>query len=75
LSFGITGTAHHTPLENGQDLVVARGRNVLGDPGEGLFLTKGRVEFIVTPPPGGGFVDLTILESKGKVIDLCERLA
>ena len=73
LSFGITGTSRQRELENGETLVVARGRNVLGDPGEGIFLTKGRVELIATET-GGPFVDLTILESKGKVIDLCAAL-
>jgi hypothetical protein len=69
LSFGITGTRRVTVLENGDELAVVRGRNVLADPGKGIFLTKGRVKVINS----GG--DLTFLESKGKVIDLCARLA
>ncbi len=73
-SFGITGTARVKVLENGDELVVGRGRSLLGLPGEGLFLTIGRVTYTVTPT-GGPFVDITILESKGRVIDLCARLA
>ena len=73
LSFGIQGTARQRELENGDLLVVGRGRNVLADPGEGMFLFIGRVKFIQSPT-GGEFVDLTILENKGKVIDLCAAL-
>ena len=67
-----------TPLTdkglNGDVLVVARGHNLLFDPGEGIFLTIGKVRFTVAGGPGVGG-DITILESRGKVIDVCARLA
>ncbi len=72
------GSGRITPLTDegleGDVLVVARGHNFLFDPGEGIFLTIGRVTFTVA---GGPFVggDINILESKGKVIDVCARLA
>ena len=74
VSFGATGSFRERELENGDLLTVARGRNVLADPGEGMWLYIGRVEFISTPTDGP-FFDLTILENKGRVIDLCARLA
>ena len=74
VSFGITGTARERELENGAASVVARGRNFLADPGEGMFLFIGRVEFIQTPTDGP-FFDLTIQQSRGKVIDVCAALA
>jgi hypothetical protein len=67
-----------TPLTEegleGDVLVVARGHNILFDPGEGIFLIIGKVTFTVA---GGPFVggDITILESRGKVIDVCAALA
>jgi hypothetical protein len=74
LSFGITGTVREREPENGVTSVVGRGRNLLGVQGEGLFLVIGRVEYIYNPTDGP-FVDLTILENKGRLIDLCARLA
>jgi hypothetical protein len=59
--------------EEGDVLVVARGHNLLFDPGEGIFLIIGKVEFTVASGPGVGG-DITIRESRGKVIDVCERL-
>ena len=67
-----------TPLTEegleGDVLVVARGHNLLFDPGEGIFLIIGKVTFTVA---GGPFVggDITILKSRGKVIDVCAALA
>ena len=68
------GSGRITPLENGDVRVVARGQNVLFDPGEGIFLTVGKVRFTVASGPGVGG-DITILESRGRLIDLCARLA
>ena len=72
------GSGRITPLTEegleGDVLVVARGHNALFDPGVGIFLTIGKVRFTVAGGPGVGG-DITILESRGKVIDLCERLA
>ena len=68
------GAGRITPLENGDVLVVARGHNTLFDPGEGIFLTVGKVRFTVASGPGVGG-DITILESRGRLIDLCARLS
>jgi hypothetical protein len=72
------GAGRITPLTDegleGDVLVVARGHNLLFDPGEGIFLIIGQATFTVA---GGPFVggDITILESKGRVIDVCAHLA
>jgi hypothetical protein len=68
------GAGRIKPLENGDVLVVARGHNYLFDPGEGIFLTVGKVRFTVASGPGVGG-DITILESRGRLIDLCARLS
>jgi hypothetical protein len=72
------GSGRVTPLTDkglgGDVLVVARGHNVLFDPGEGIFLTIGKVKFTVAGGPGVGG-DITILKSRGKMIDVCARLA
>jgi len=72
------GAGRITPLTDegleGDVLVVARGHNFLFDPGEGIFLIIGRTTFTVA---GGPFVggDITILETHGRVINVCDRLA
>lgn len=55
-------------------LVVARGHNLLFDPGEGIFLIIGQATFTVA---GGPFVggDIEILEVHGRVINVCDSLA
>jgi hypothetical protein len=68
------GPGRVTQLGNGDVLVVARGRNILYDPGEGIFLTIGKVRLTVAGGPGVGG-DITILESHGRIINLCKRLA
>ena len=68
------GPGRVTPLDNGGVLVVARGHNILYDPGEGIFLTIGYARFTVAGGPGVGG-DITILESHGRIVDLCQRLA
>jgi hypothetical protein len=55
-------------------LVEASGHNLLFDPGEGIFLIIGQATFTVAGGPSVGG-DITILESHGEVIDVCERLA
>ena len=66
-----------TPLTDagleGDVLVVAIGNNLLVVPGEGIFLTIEQATFTVA---GGPFVggDITILETHGKVIDVCALL-
>ena len=72
------GSGRVTPLTEegleGEVLVVVRGQNLLYDPGEGIFLTIGKVTFTGAEGPFVGS-DLTILESRGKVIDVCAALA
>jgi hypothetical protein len=67
------GTGRVTPLENGDLLVEATGRNVLVVTGEGIFQTIGRVEFTLAPPYDVGS-ELTILENQGQLIDVCALL-
>jgi hypothetical protein len=67
------GVGRATPLENGDLSVVATGRNVLVVPGEGIFQTIGRVEFILAPPYEVGS-ELTILANQGQLIDVCALL-
>ena len=69
-----TGPGRVTFLDNGGVLVVARGHNILYDPGEGIFLTIGYARFTVGGGPTVGG-DITILESHGRIVDLCQRLA
>ena len=61
-------------LTNLNVLVVARGHNFLFDPGVGIFLIVGRATFTVAGGPGVGG-DITILETHGRVINVCESLA
>jgi hypothetical protein len=72
------GSGRITPLTDeglgGDVLVVARGHNFLFDPGVGIFLIVGRATFTVAGGPGVGG-DITILETRGRVIDVCESLA
>jgi hypothetical protein len=66
-----------TPLTDagleGDVLVEASGHNLLFDPGEGIFLIIGQATFTVADGPFVGG-DITILESHGKVIDVCAQL-
>jgi hypothetical protein len=62
------GPGRVTQLRNGDVLLVVRGRNILYDPGEGIFLTIGKVRLTVGR-------DITILESHGRIINFCKRLA
>jgi hypothetical protein len=67
------GMGRVTPLANGDWLVNVSGHNVLIVPGEGIFEVR-RATFTLAPPYDIGS-ELTILESKGKVIDICALLA
>jgi hypothetical protein len=67
------GAGRATPLENGDLLVEATGRNILIVPGEGIFLAIGRVEFTLAPPYDVGS-ELTILGNQGRLIDVCALL-
>ena len=58
----------------GGDVVVATGRNLLVDPGLGIFLTIGRYTFI-SDASDPIFANITQLEGHGRIIDVCARLA
>ena len=72
------GSGRITPLTDeglrGDVLVVARGHNFLFDPGVGIVLIVGRATFTVAGGPQVGG-DITILETHGRVINVCESLA
>ena len=55
-------------------MVVATGRNLLVDPGFGIFLTIGRYTFI-SDASDPIFANITQLEGHGRIIDVCARLA
>jgi hypothetical protein len=61
------------PTEGADLLVTVAGHAVLVVPGEGIFMVR-KATFTVAPPYEVGS-ELTILESRGKVIDLCAALA
>jgi hypothetical protein len=69
-----TGHGKLKELPGGDVLVVAKGHNFLFDPGVGIFLIVGRATFTVAGGPGVGG-DITILETHGRVINVCESLA
>ncbi len=73
VTFGIQGAGGVTPLANGDVLVVSYGRSLLFDPGEGISLVIGKARFTVASGPGVGG-DIAILESNGRLIDVCARL-
>jgi len=71
LSYAVTGAAHVTELQSGELFVVFTGRNIFSDPSYGIILTMGRFTQVIDPQTGTA----TPPEGKGRVIDLCERLA
>src|ERR687898_1045423 len=68
------GKGRVTPplVEGGDLLVTVTGHNVLVVPGEGIFEVR-KATFPLAPPYDVGS-ELTILESQGKVVDLCTLL-
>jgi hypothetical protein len=70
LTYVITGAFHGRDLANGRLLVVATGRNLLFDPSFGMFLTVGRFTFRVNQDGS-----ITRPKGKGRMIDVCARLA
>jgi hypothetical protein len=70
VSYVITGAFHETELADGSLAVVATGRNLLFDPSFGMFLTIGRFTFVVDEEG-----NLTRPTGKGRMIDVCARLA
>jgi hypothetical protein len=69
------GKGRVTPpsVEGGDLLVTVTGHNVLVVPGEGIFEVR-KATFTLAPPYDVGS-ELTILESQGKLVDLCALLA
>jgi hypothetical protein len=61
------------PSVEGDLLVTVTGHNVLVVPGEGIFEVR-QATFTLAPPYDVGS-ELTILESRGKLVDLCALLA
>jgi hypothetical protein len=66
------GIGRVTPLANGDWLVEVSGHNILVVPGEGIFEVR-RATFTLAPPFTVGS-ELTILESHGKLTDICALL-
>jgi|SRR5215212_8197071 len=66
------GIGRVTPLDNGDWLVEVEGHNILVVPGEGIFDVR-HATFTLAPPYDVGS-ELTILESQGKLTDLCTLL-
>ncbi len=59
--------------EGGDLLVTVTGHNALVVPGEGIFDVR-KATFTLAPPYDVGS-KLTILERRGKIVDLCARLS
>jgi hypothetical protein len=70
VTFVATGAFHQRELANGSLAVVATGRNLLFDPSFGMFFTIGRFTFVVDEQD-----NLTLPTGKGRLIDVCARLA
>ncbi len=71
VTYVITGAFHFNELANGSEVLVATGRNLLFDPSFGMLLTIGRFTQVFDPQTGTP----TPPTGKGRVIDVCERLA
>jgi hypothetical protein len=69
------GKGRVTPpsTEGGDLLVTVTGHNVLVVPGEGIFEVR-KATFTLAPPYDVGS-ELTVLERRGKIVDLCARLS
>jgi hypothetical protein len=70
VTLSITGTVHVKELANGDVVYVFRGRNLFWGPDTDFILTIGRFTGRVTA--AGEFSPIT---GKGRVIDVCARLA
>ena len=71
VTYVITGALHGKDLASGDLLLVFTGRNLLFDPSYGILLTIGRFTQVIDPETG----EATTPEGKGRVIDVCQRLA
>jgi hypothetical protein len=74
VSYIITSSFLETELANGNLFVVARGRNIVFGTEVGTFLTIGRFTFIAFDAEGTPLA-LTRPTGKGRLIDVCARLA
>ena len=72
VTLSITGAFHNTTLENGNVQTVYTGRNILGDPLEGLVLLIGTFTGVADPDTN---MLVQPLEGHGQEIDLCELLS
>ena len=71
-TFNVTGTFHKSTLENGNVKTVMTGRNLALDPVAGTVITIGRFTFVNDPTDTTNVVPLS---GKGRMIDICARLA
>jgi len=74
VTYVITGSFLLTELDDGNQFVVARGRNIVFGPDVGMFLTIGRFTFVGFDADGT-ILALTQPEGNGRLIDVCARLA
>jgi hypothetical protein len=74
VTYVITGSFLLTELDDGNQFVVARGRNIVFGPDVGMFLTIGRVTFVAVDADGTP-IALTRPEGNGRIIDVCAQLA
>jgi hypothetical protein len=74
VTYVVTGTYLTRELSDGNLFVVARGRNIIFGPDIGAFLTIGRFTFVGFNDEGNT-IALTPPTGKGRVIDVCDRLA
>jgi hypothetical protein len=74
VSYVITGSFLKRELDDGNEFVVARGRNIVFGPDVGMFLTIGRFTFVAFDADGTPLA-LTQPEGNGRLIDVCAELA
>jgi hypothetical protein len=74
VSYVITGSFLIRELDDGNEFVVARGRNIVFGPNVGMFLTIGRFTFVAFDADGTPLA-LTQPEDNGRLIDVCAQLA
>ena len=74
VTYVITGSFLLTELDDGNEFVVARGRNIVFGPDVGMFLTIGRFTFVGFTADGATLA-LTRPEGNGRLIDVCAQLA
>jgi hypothetical protein len=73
VTYVITGSFLIRDLPDGNQFVVARGRNIVFGPDVGMFLTIGRFTFVGFDADGTPLA-LTQPEGNGRLIDVCAQL-